>query len=333
MKKDYYKKIAPCLPLAPGCYVFVDKDENVLYVGKSKCLKKRVASYFGTGVFEKFKVMLNSADRIDVEETKTDIEALLLEHKLIKKFRPMYNSKMRQDYQKWYVKFADGIQVTLDADWPGFFIGPFSHKEAALEAVDILGKNFRLPTCNKILNGITRMCLRGHMKNCFAPCENKESGTENYHQALNFLQGSYKETLDGVKRKMQFAIEKMEYEKAAEFRELYVGLKQLSYFAANTIPNLEQKRYIVYLKSHHEDCFMLAYLDDGECVARVLLDGVHEIEKINEFAGGIVASRHSPIPSEENRAFVRALVEISAIRRFYEIDAEFTCDMLKEMIK
>ena len=319
--------------MTSGCYTFLDKDKNVLYVGKSKCLKKRVASYFGPGVHEKFKVMLHSADSIKIEETRTDIEALLLEHRLIKKYRPQYNSKMRKDYQKWYIKLADNILVTLDAYPPGFFIGPFSFKEAALEAVDILGKCFKLPTCCKIPGHKARMCLRGHMKTCFAPCENKEAGTENYQQAMRFLQGSYEETLDGVKLKMQSAIEKMEYEKAAEFRELYAGLRKLSYFTANTIPNLAQKRFIVYLKSHHEDCFMLAYLYDGECFARVMLDGIHENDKISDFVKGISATCHTTGSSEENKAFVRALVEISAIRRFYEVEAEFTCDLLKEKIK
>ena len=347
--RDFFDKTAPSLPLTPGCYMFLDKEGNVLYVGKSKCLKKRVASYFGIAKFKKFNVMLRFADSIAIEETGTDIEALLLEHKLIKKYRPQYNAKMRRDYQYWYIKLDGSILVTLNTDSAGFFVGPFSHKETAMEALEILGKCFKLPTCNKIADQVTRMCLRGHMNNCFAPCENKESGTENYQNALSFLQGSHKETLAGIQKKMQSAIESMEFEKAADFKTRYEELAQLLVHTANRSPILAKKRFVVFLKSRHEECFMLVYLDDGQCLAKVLVSGLLDTDKIRGFAKAIVSKasfqRQNPKPAnglfntcEENKAFLSALVEISAIRRFLEIETEFTCALalekfIKEMIQ
>ena len=313
--KDFQGKSAPNLPLAPGCYMFLDKEGNVLYVGKSKCLRKRVASYFGNNKLEKFNVMLRFVSSVAFEETGTDIEALLLEHKLIKKHRPQYNSKMRRDNQNWYIKFDNGLTVTLESDSAGFFVGPFSHKESAIEVLAVLGKYFKLPTCNKTY---TRMCLRGQMKNCFAPCENNELGDDNYQAAISFLQGNHDEVLYDIQEKMQEAIKKMEYENAAELMALFEELKRLPGFLASRVPNLAKKRFMVYLKSHHEDCFMLAYLDDGECMARVLLSSMHETDKIIEFAKEINYSK----PIEDNKAFVHALVEISAIKKFYEIDKE-----------
>ena len=320
---------APDLPLAPGCYMFLDSEGTVLYVGKSKCLKKRVASYFGKVQQEKLNVMLRFADSILIEETETDIEALLLEHKLIKKFRPQYNDKMRKDYQDWYIIIDDGITITLDARLPGFIIGPFSHREAAVDVVDVLGKCFKLPTCGKTARQIVRMCLRGHMDNCFAPCDNKLSGADYYQNAIRFLQGGQRDILDGIQKKMQAAVGKMEFEKAAEFKAQHDGLKWLSSFVANMVPILAKKRFVVYLKSHHEDCFMLVFLDDGECLAKTVVLNSNEIGKINDFAEEVIAFYRQPTRdlSDESKAFVRALVEIGAIRRFYEVDIEVTSAM------
>ena len=323
-QRDFLENVAPNLPLAPGCYMFLDSAGTVLYVGKSKCLKKRVASYFSSNKFEKFNVMLRFAKSIGIEQTKTDIEALLLEHKLIKKHRPQYNAKMRKDYQNWYIKFNDGVLITLDAEPPGFLVGPFSHKETAVEAIEILGKCFKLPTCNKSTHQVTRMCLRGHMKNCFAPCENKELGTGIYQQAIKFFQGNHNAALEGIRKKMQLAVSKLEYEKAAEYKALYEQLKSLSGYTANRVPILAKKQFVVYLKSRHEDCFMLVYLNDGECFARVLIDGLLDTAKMHDFASSIISLK-SAISNEESKAFVRALTEISAIRRFYEMETEFTC--------
>ena len=344
-RRDELEYKAQNLPLAPGCYMFLDREGNVLYVGKSKCLKKRVTSYFGNVKFEKFKVMLRFADSIEIVETNTDIEALLLEHALIKKHRPQYNSKMRKDYQQWYLKFADGIIVTLETDPPGFFVGPFSHKETAVEALEILGKCFKLPTCNKAFRRNTRMCLNGHMKKCVAPCEKSESTDDIYQSAIKFLQGNHKEVFSKIQKEMQLAIKNMEFEKAAEYKASYGELKQLSDFVANMAPVLVKKRFVVYLKSRHEACFMLACLDDGKCLATIMLDSSEDVDKINDFAEEISLSCLSvnrpsykfPGTCEENKAFVRALVEVSAIRRFYEINSEHTCafelsGFLKEMI-
>ena len=330
-KKIFFEKISPILPHAPGCYMFLDIEGNVLYVGKSKSLKKRVASYFGNNKYKKFGVMLRFTNSIAIEETRTDIEALLLEHRLIKKHRPQYNSKMRKDYQKWYIKFDEHLLITPDTNTRGFFVGPFSHKETAIEALEILGKCFKLPTCNNAADKVTRMCLRGHMNNCFAPCENKEFGMENYQHAIRFLQGNHEDALDEIQKKMQLAIQKMEYEQASLIKAQYEDLKKLSNFAANSTPILTKKQYVVYLKSRHEDCFMLVYLDDGECHAKVLVEGLHETDKFSDFANEIILlSKGERRPEngtfssgEESEAFTRALVEISAIRRFYEVDKNF----------
>ena len=318
-RKDFLANIAPNLPQMPGCYMFLDKGGAVLYVGKSNCLKKRVSSYFGKNKLKKFNVMLRFADNIKVQQTNTDIEALLLEFELIKKHRPQYNAKMRKDYQKWYLRFDDGVLLTLDTKQTGFFVGPFSHKETALEALDILGKCFRLPTCNKFSSQTSRMCMRGHLKNCIAPCENKELGRGIYQNAIKFLQGNYEKTLEEVQKKMKIAIKNMEYEKAA----VYKSLIQLMGFIKNTAPILDKKRFVVYLKSRHEDCFMLAFLDDGVCLAKVVLGGLLETDKIQAFANAVQGASDKIFETEEeNKAFVRAIVEISAIRRFFEINGE-----------
>ena len=330
-REDFVENIAPGLPVKPGCYMFLDEDKNVLYVGKSKCLKKRVASYFGANKFEKFNVMLRFAKCIEVEETGTDIEALLLEHKLIKKHKPQYNSKMRKDMPRWYIVIEDGVTIVQNTDLPGFYAGPFFHKESAMEALEILGKSFLIPTC---LGKSARMCLRGHTKNCFAPCESIIPGFDNYQQAIRFLQGFGDEILVELHMKMQKAVESMDYEQAAKFKTQYDGLKYLSGFAAHRIPILSQKRFAVFLKSRHDDCFMLAYLNDGRCFERVMLDNAKS-SLLFDFAKKIPGSANV---IEDSDAFLSALAEISAIKRFCELDTEVTCinkllDKIKELIR
>ena len=323
-KEKFLSDISPKLPHTPGCYMFLDNEDRVMYVGKSISLKKRVASYFSNKKQEKMNVMLHFAENIVTYETKTDVEALLLEHKLIKKHRPPYNSQMRKDYECWYINFGADILITKDAEISGFFIGPFSHKEVAIHALETIGKCFKLPTCDMPIK--TRMCLRGHLKECFAPCENSGCILEYQEPAIQFLQGAHADVFESYMEKMHTAAEDMEFEKAAKIKSEYNELMYLTNLLANTAPILSKKQFVVFIKSRHEECFMLVYLNDGSCTAKIIIDDIDNLNaSLYMFAKEVIISSKKIVINEENKNFVWALVEIGAVRRFYEVTTEFTC--------
>ena len=341
-KETFLREKADSIPLAPGCYMFVAEDGSIMYVGKSKCLRKRVSSYFGAVKEEKFEVMRMFAKDILTQVTGTDIEALILEHQLIKKHRPPYNAKMRKDYGAWYIKFDKDIYITAEYGDGGFTAGPFSHRDSAQYALQIMGAYWKLPTCGKKNDKSHRMCLRGHTNDCYAPCmvhmqteteAQKQGNTTTMEQSVNeaigFIQGNTSGPLGEIELKMHEAAEKQEYEKAAKLRNLHGELRRLADFFMSSAPKLGGKEFLTILKSHHEDCFMVCYIRDGGCLAKTIIRDFHK-PTIESFAKNITNSRHKidAAKDDENKSFMRALIEIDAKRRFYEVDDSYDIELV-----
>lgn len=305
---------ARALPEEPGCYVFASGRGAPLYVGKAKCLRRRVLSYFAQGVQGKFRAMLREARGIEALTAGSDIEALLLEHRLIKKHRPPYNSAMNADFEPWFL-IADparGLRVAKEAGPSG--AGPFGGMRFALEALEIVAKCFGIPSCNGGIRG--RMCIRGHTKDCFAPCRAGGAGGGGpYGEAALFLRGESAGIFSALEARMLAAAEKMEYEKAARLKARRGALMRLSAFLGSAPPPLAGRRYAAFLKSRHEECFMLACLDDGACAGRALVRGPGDVAPFAGLAARGGRCRHA----EDGAAFVAALPEIGAGRRFLEI--------------
>jgi len=224
------------LPDAPGVYVFRDRAGDALYVGKANSIRKRVASHFagkGAGRGAGMGGTAELIDRIDSIETlvtQTEAEALLAEQSFIKRYRPRFNIRLRDDKSYPYVG------VSLDEEFPRVYFtrerhrpnrayfGPFSSAKRVRETLDLLGKLFQFRTCEGPEPGRRSgvPCLDYYIKRCQAPCVgyiDKEEYRQNIDRIVGFLSGRYKEIVGDLEEKMQEASEARDFERAALFRD------------------------------------------------------------------------------------------------------------------
>ena len=219
------------LPARPGVYLFKDASGSILYVGKASSLRHRVASYFGAArdLAPKTLRMMERVADLDCYVTDSEQEAILLECILIKKHRPYYNIRLKDDKTYPYLK------LTTNEDWPrahltrrvakdgARYFGPFASAGSVHTTIALIEKLFRLRSCRKAIAGDERRpCLEYHINRCSGPCIGAVS-LEEYRaavdQAVLFLEGRLEAILRGLRARMARAAESQEYEKAALMRD------------------------------------------------------------------------------------------------------------------
>ena len=219
------------LPARPGVYLLKDTGANILYVGKAASLRHRVASYFGAAgdLPPKTLRMMERVTDLDYYVTDSEQEAILLECILIKKHRPHYNVRLKDDKTYPYLK------LTVNEDWPrahltrrvakdgARYFGPFASAGSVHTTIALLEKLFRLRSCRKAIAGDERRpCLEYHIDRCSGPCigaVSVEEYREAVDQAILFLEGRQKTILKGLRARMARAAQSLEYEKAALIRD------------------------------------------------------------------------------------------------------------------
>ncbi len=232
------------LPDAPGVYVFRDKRGETLYVGKANSIRKRVASHFsgkGGGLGAGLGGTSGLVDRIDSIETlvtETQAEALLAEQSFIKRYRPRFNIRLRDDKSYPYVG------VSLDEEFPRVYFtrerhrpnrayfGPFSSAKRVRETLDLLGKLFQYRTCEGPEPGRRSgvPCLDYYIKRCQAPCVgyiDRDEYRGNIDRIVAFLSGRYRAIADDLEAKMNEASEGQDFERAALFRDRLTAVRSL----------------------------------------------------------------------------------------------------------
>ncbi len=235
------KERLPNIPEEPGVYLMKDKTGKIIYVGKAKILKNRVRQYFRNPEKHTPKVRAMVSNIADFEYILTDseLEALILECNLIKKYRPYYNILLKDDKNYPYIK------VTISEDYPKIFLsrrmqkdgakyfGPYTSGAAVREAIDMVSKLYRIPTCRIKLPrdmGKRRACLNAHIGQCIAPCE-KEISKQEYKKLISdaclFLDGDHEDLLNGLEKEMYAASDAMEFEKAALLRDKLDGIRKI----------------------------------------------------------------------------------------------------------
>jgi excinuclease ABC subunit C len=224
------------LPDAPGVYVFRDKAGDALYVGKANSIRKRVASHFagkgagrGAGLGGTAE-LIGRTESIETLVTQTEAEALLAEQSFIKRYRPRFNIRLRDDKSYPYVG------VSLDEEFPRVYFtrerhrpnrvyfGPFSSAKRVRDTLDLLGKLFQYRTCEGAEPGRRSgvPCLDYYIKRCQAPCVgyiDKEEYRGNIDRIIGFLSGRYKQIAGDLDEQMQEASEAQDFERAALFRD------------------------------------------------------------------------------------------------------------------
>jgi|TARA_B110000116_G_scaffold260851_1_gene264393 excinuclease ABC subunit C len=222
----------------PGIYQMLDGEGQVLYVGKAKNLKNRVTSYFRkTGLTPKTAALVKRIVQIDVTVTETETEALILEHNLIKQYRPQFNILMRDDKSYPYIFLSDRDQ------WPrlsfhrgpkkakGTYFGPFPSVHAVRESMSFLQKTFRVRQCEDVFfKNRSRPCLQYQIKRCSAPCVGfvePESYAEDVNLTRLYLDGKAEKILQQLEQDMEKSALALEFEKAGECRDQISALRQV----------------------------------------------------------------------------------------------------------
>jgi excinuclease ABC subunit C len=236
--EDRLKQQRRALPDGPGVYLFKDEQGKALYVGKARSLRKRVASHFSKSATRGVVEMVDQVAEIDFIATETDAEALLAEQEFIKRHRPLFNVRLRDDKSYPY------IGISLDEDYPRIYFtrerhrrgrayfGPFSNAKRVRETLDLLGKVFQYRTCDGPEPGRASgsPCLDYFIKRCQAPCVgyiSKEEYRRNVETIIDFLSGRYRQIERALDSGMRDAAERQEFEQAAIYRNRLKAVRSL----------------------------------------------------------------------------------------------------------
>jgi excinuclease ABC subunit C len=223
----------------PGVYRMIDKQDRVIYVGKAKNLKKRLASYFRkTGLSTRIISLVNNINRIEVVNTRTESEALLLENDLIKNLNPRYNILFRDDKSYPYVCLSkhDFPRLKVFRGKPdkskGTFFGPFPSAGSIRYTINHVQRMFQLRNCeDSAMSNRTRACLQYQIKRCTGPCvghTDKQSYQLQIEQAQMFLEGRSSELIDRQIELMEQSSAKLDYEQAAQIRDRIEMLRRVT---------------------------------------------------------------------------------------------------------
>ncbi len=282
------------LPAKPGVYIMRNSKDEIIYVGKAIILKNRVRQYFqnSRNHTEKIKQMVENIDHFEYIITDSELEALVLECNLIKEHMPKYNTMLKDDKTYPY------IRVTMNEAYPKVsiireqkkdkakYFGPYTSVNAVRDTLELLRRIYKIRTCNRILPkdiGKERPCLYYHMGQCDAPCQGYITQTEyrvNIDEVIEFLNGNYSRVGKMLEEKMATASEALEFEKAAEFRDLLGSVKQIANRQKITNTDQVDRDIIAFAKDKDEAVVQIFFIRYGKLIGRdnFHLGGVQDVE-------------------------------------------------------
>ncbi|MBE6052712.1 MAG: excinuclease ABC subunit UvrC [Clostridium sartagoforme] len=270
------------LPEKPGVYIMKNALGEVIYVGKAKILKNRVRSYFQNSKnhSEKVRVMVKNISEFEYIVTDSEMEALILECNLIKKYSPRYNIALKDD------KFYPFIKITTNDDFPRVFVtrkyakdgakyfGPYTNATAVYETINLINKIFPIRTCKLIIkeNGETvRPCLNYHIKKCVAPCAGyikKEEYADMINDIMDILNGRDKTIVNSLKIEMEEASRNLEFEKAAKLRDKILAIDAIVE-KQKIFKTMEgDEDFINIYQDESDSCIQVFFSRDGKITGR-----------------------------------------------------------------
>ncbi|MCH8903340.1 MAG: excinuclease ABC subunit C [Bacteroidetes bacterium] len=257
-----FKQIRPDLPSNPGIYKFLDRDKTILYVGKAKDIKKRVSSYFTIRQHERFKttVLVHKIKTIEFTIVDTEVDALLLENNLIKKFQPKYNVALKDGKSYPFItikkeRFPRIFSTRTRSFTKDEYYGPYTSSYMVNILLELINNIFQLRNCNLNLSSENiekkkfKVCLEYHIGNCLGPCEdlqNEEDYNRSIEQIRLILKGNINHVIKIFKKEVLDLAAKYEFEKAQELKDKLDILKKF-----------QNKSTIVNPKIHQVDVFSI----------------------------------------------------------------------------
>ncbi|SFJ14615.1 Excinuclease ABC subunit C [Halobacillus dabanensis] len=272
MNSTIKEKLA-VLPDQPGCYLMKDKNGTVIYVGKSKVLKNRVRSYF-TGAHDgKTQRLVREILDFEYIVTTSEIEALILEMNLIKKYDPKYNVLLKDDKTYPYLKVTaerhPRLIVTRNVKKDkGKYFGPYPNVIAARETKKLLDRLYPLRKCNTMPD---RVCLYYHMHQCLGPCEytvSKETNEEIVQNITSFLNGGHTEIKKDLKKRMLEASEELDFERAKELRDQIEHIESVMEQQKMTMNDQVDRDVFGYSYDKGWMCVQVFFVRQGKLIER-----------------------------------------------------------------
>jgi excinuclease ABC subunit C len=268
------------LPLKPGVYIMRDVDHKVIYVGKAVVLRHRVRSYFQAGADHPPKTERLVAEVADLEwiVTESELEALILECELIKRYRPRYNVRLKDDKRYPYIKISMGedyprvLIVRNMARDGGRYFGPFTSSQVVYQSLELLRRLFPYRTCEREITGQDRRpCLYYHIKRCVGPCigaVDKAGYRAVLERAALFLEGKQEEIVVRMQREMVEAAETLRYEKAAELRDQVSAITQIIEKQRIVSAHLRDHDLIAMAREDGQACVQVFFIRGGKLIGR-----------------------------------------------------------------
>ena len=227
-------------PEKPGVYLMKDARNEVLYVGKASVLRNRLRSYFGSpsGMPPKIRRMMSRMTDFEFIVTDTEAEALILENTLIKRYRPYFNARLKDDKTYPYLKIDlteefPRVYITRQvADDGARYFGPFATASSVRKTMDLIKKLFPYRSCTKVITGRDpRPCLEYYIHRCVAPCSGlatEDEYAQVIQQVIMFMEGNTEAVTRELKKKMDAAADELEFERAAALRDQIRGIDQVA---------------------------------------------------------------------------------------------------------
>ncbi len=276
------------LPALPGCYLFYDQRGEVLYVGKAVNLRNRVRSYFNPNTWAaspKTARLVKEIARIEVVVRGNELEALIQEAELIKKHRPRYNIRLKDDKRYPYLKVTwqddfPTVVVTRRIERDGArYYGPYSSAKAVYATRDALRKMFPFLSCDRVITGHdTRACLYYDIKLCSGPCIgaiNRAEYRANIQRLCDFLEGKSDQVIADVRARMEAAARALQFERAAEYRDQLRALEHVVEKQRVISSAGSDQDVIAFARDEGETCVQVLFIRGGKLLGQeyFVLDG------------------------------------------------------------
>nr|WP_302578417.1 excinuclease ABC subunit UvrC [Methanobrevibacter arboriphilus] len=288
------------LPKKPGIYIMKDSGDNIIYIGKSKSLRNRVKSYFKDKYdTPKTKILMSHFNSLEYIITDSEKEALILEANLIKKHRPKYNIRLKDDKRYPYVKITKEdfprLIITRNIGKTGTYFGPFTDVGSVRQTVKFLKSLFKIRTCRK-MDG---PCLNCQIDLCYGPCSGNISKNE-YKKLINkidlFFQGKYTEIIENLQKEMEESSKEYNFEKAAVIRDQIASIAEVM-----------EKQFVDFTDELDQDIIAMSF--DGNS-AIVVVFSIRN-GKINGKDDFLMSGAKNNKPSEVISAFIEQYYSIN----------------------